>query len=286
MGWVRDITRAISYIENNILEDITIEDIARTINLSPFYFQKGFAFLCNMSVTEYIRNRRLSLAGKDLQTGDNKVIDIALKYGYESPDSFTKAFTRFHGITPSAVKNGEGELNYFMPLRIKIEMKGGFEMDVKIVKKSAFTLVGYSKLIGYEEGYAECPKFWNEHFMSGRGETICGIYGVCIDDDMQKGKFKYMIADDYIPSKEYPSDTESQVIKEGTWAVFPCIGKMPNAIQEVNTKIYKEWLPNNPDYDINHGYSIEFYADIRNYPKGNQDENYYSEIWIPIKTKK
>lgn len=97
MDWTASIGEAIRYIEENITEDITVEDVARHVNISPFYFQRGFSFLCGYTVAEYIRNRRLALAGSDLAAGAAKVIDVGLKYGYTSPDSFTKAFVRFHG---------------------------------------------------------------------------------------------------------------------------------------------------------------------------------------------
>ena len=103
-----------------------------------FIFKKGFSILCGITVSEYIRNRRLSLAGRDLQTDGVKVIDVAMKYGYDSPDSFTKAFTRFHGITPAQAKSGDGELKNYLPLKLHVSMKGGFEMECKIVKKPAF----------------------------------------------------------------------------------------------------------------------------------------------------
>ena len=104
MGWMEAVGTAIQYVEEHITEDLSAEEIAKQVNLSPFYFQKGFAMLCGFTLAEYIRNRRLALAGGELAAGSEKVIDIALKYGYDSPDSFTKAFTRFHGVTPSQVR--------------------------------------------------------------------------------------------------------------------------------------------------------------------------------------
>lgn len=115
MSWLEDITSSIKYIEGHLTDELTLEKIAAKINLSPFYFQKGFSILCGITVSEYIRNRRLSLAGRDLQTDGVKVIDVAMKYGYDSPDSFTKAFTRFHGITPAQAKSGDGELKNYLP---------------------------------------------------------------------------------------------------------------------------------------------------------------------------
>lgn len=116
MSWSEDIVSSIKYMERHLTDELTVERIAAKVNLSAFYFQKGFSILCGVTVSEYIRNRRLSLAGRDLQIDGCKVIDVAMKYGYDSPDSFTKAFTRFHGITPTQAKNGEGELRNYLPL--------------------------------------------------------------------------------------------------------------------------------------------------------------------------
>lgn len=285
MSWVEDIAKSIKYIEEHITDDLCLEDIAHQVNLSPYYFQKGFSILCGFTVTEYIRNRRLSLAGRDLQLNGSKVIDVAMKYGYDSPDSFTKAFTRFHGITPIAAKNGEGLLNNFLPLKMQFTMKGGFEMNCKLIKKPSFTVIGCSKLIQYNEAFKECPKFWNEHYDNGNRQYISGMYGICIDEDTPKGTFKYLIADDYIPSKNLPEEFETITIPGNTWAVFPCKGPMPEALQKVNTEIFSEWLPENSDYELAGGYSIEFYTPVTDYPKGIEDENYYCEIWIPVKAK-
>lgn len=286
MSWLEAITSSIKYMEEHLTDDITAEQVAQEVNISPLYFQKGFSILCDISVSEYIRNRRLSLAGRDLRIGECKVIDAALKYGYDSPDSFTKAFTRFHGITPVQAKLGEGELKEFLPLKLHISMKGGFDMECKIIKKAAFTVIGSAKIIKGGDGFKECPKFWDEHFGSGDGKFICGMYGVCIDEIPEgPGFFKYMIADDYVPGREYPEKFVTEQIPENTWAVFPCKGPMPESLQSVNQKIYKEWLPQNPDYEVAGKYNIEMYTDASKYPKGTADENYYSEIWIPVKAK-
>lgn len=133
MGWIEGIGEAISYIEENITEEIVIEDIAKKAFMSPFYFQKGFAMLCGFTVGEYIRQRRLTLAVSELVSTDEKIIDIALKYVYTSPDSFTKAFTRFHGITPTAVRKDGAMVKSFAPLKIKFSLEGGYIMDYKII---------------------------------------------------------------------------------------------------------------------------------------------------------
>lgn len=104
MDWMEAICSAIRFIEEHITDELTVDAIAEHVNVSSFYFQKGFAMLCGFTISEYIRNRRLAIAGKDLAAGDEKIIDIALKYGCNLPDSFTKAFTRFHGVTPTAAR--------------------------------------------------------------------------------------------------------------------------------------------------------------------------------------
>ena len=285
MEWTEAISKAVAYIETHITEDITVEDIAREIYLSPFYFQKGFSLLCGFTISEYIRNRRLSLAGNELATSEQKVIDIALKYGYDSPDSFTKAFTRFHGVTPSMVQKNEQLLKSFAPLKIKISMEGGYIMDYKIVKKEEFTVVGKSKNFGYENAKEEIPQFWQQFYTEGNGKYVCGMFGLNIDEKMGRDTFEYLIADMYNPVMDVPEGFVTKTIPAFTWAVFPCKGAMPEALQDVNKRIFAEWLPALKDYEFAAGYCVEMYEDPSKYQKGTRDENYYSEIWIPVKKK-
>lgn len=285
MGWVERIADAVNYIEDNITEDLSAGKIAEHIYVSPFYFQKGFSMLCGFTVGEYIRRRRLTLAGTELTATQNKIIDIALKYGYDSPDSFTKAFTRFHGVTPAAVRKEGAVIKSFAPLKIKFTLEGGYIMDYKIVEKEAFTVMGSMKRFKDENAFEEVPKFWDEHYAAGKGEVVCGTYGISIDESMNSNEFDYMIADDYLPWKDVPDGYVTKVIPKHTWAVFPCNGPLPKALQGVNQKIFSEWLPNCRDYEIAAGYNIELYSDPNDYPKGNLDENYHSEMWIPVKKK-
>ena len=285
LNWIDGMSDAVSYIENNLTEELTVEKIAGRAYISPFYFQKAFSMLCGFTVGEYIRQRRLTLAGSELVSMAEKIIDIAVKYGYDSPDSFTKAFTRFHGATPSAVRRDGAMIRSFAPLKIKLSLEGGFIMDYKIVEKEAFTIVGVSRSFRYETAYAEIPKFWDEHNTGEKKKTICGMYGVCIDENNGSGEFEYMIADNYIPWNEVADGCTARTLPKHTWAVFPSKGAMPKTLQDVNTKIFSEWLPNCRDYEIAGGYNIELYGNPCDYPKGNQDENYYCEIWIPVKKK-
>lgn len=285
MEWMAIIGSSIQYIEAHITEPLTIETIARAVNVSPFYFQKGFALLCGFTVSEYIRNRRLALAGNDLAATDEKVIDIALKYGYDSPDSFTRAFTRFHGVTPMAARRDGALLKSFAPLKIRFSLEGGYLMDYKIVSKDAFTVLANAAVFPYEGAKARVPAFWQQHYAEGKGKTVMGTYGVNIDESMGQETFEYLIADPCDPGCEAPDGFVVRTIPAFTWAVFPCKGALPVALQDVNTRIFTEWLPAMKDYEFAAGYCVEYYDNPTKYAKGTMDENYYSEVWIPVRKK-
>lgn len=285
MEWMEAIGRAIRYIEEHVTEDLTADLIAEHVNISSFYFQKGFAMLCGITIAEYIRNRRLALAGNDLATGEEKIIDIALKYGYDSPDSFTRAFTRFHGVTPTAARKEPVMLKSFAPLKIKLSLEGGYLMDYRIVKKEAFTVIANAKTFSYEGAKRTVPQFWQEHYREGKGKTVMGVYGINIDEDMGHDTFEYLIADPYNPATEVPEGFVTKTIPGFAWAVFPCRGAMPDALQDVNVKIFSEWLPALKEYEFAAGYCVEYYDDPARYAKGTMDEDYYCEIWIPVRKK-
>lgn len=285
MGWMETIGDAVQYIEQHITEEISADEIARQVNVSPFYFQKGFAMLCGFTLGEYIRNRRLALAGNEIATGEEKVIDIALKYGYDSPDSFTKAFTRFHGVTPAKARRDSVMLKSFAPLKISFLLEGGYLMDYKIEKKEAFTVIARAKTFPYEGAKELVPRFWQEHIKNGGAKTVMGMFGINIDEEMGGNTFEYLIADLCEPEREAPNGYVKRTVPSFTWAVFPCRGPMPVALQDVNTKIYTEWLPALKDYEFAAGYCVEMYSDPSKYKKGTLDEDYYSEIWIPVKQK-
>lgn len=285
MEWIDSITKAIDYIEENLTEDLTVESISNQILISPFYFQKGFSMLCGFTVSDYIRNRRLAQAAIELSFTQQKIIDVAIKYGYDSPDSFTKAFTRFHGITPSSARKDGAILKSFAPLQISFTLKGGYAMDYKMEDKQAFTIIGVSKILKYDDAVTQIPKLWKEHYQSGKGAVVCGMYGVNIDETMAGKEFEYLIADDYDAKKAVPDGFVTKMIPAFTWAIFPCVGAMPTAMQSTNQKIFSEWLPNCKDYEFAAGYNIEMYSDPNGYANGVMDDKYYSEIWIPVKHK-
>lgn len=274
-GWAEGIQSAVDYIEENLTEELDIEDIAAKAYVSPFHFQRIFSVLCGMTVGDYIRCRRLTLAAQELSSSDIKVIDAAVKYGYDSPDSFARAFTKFHGISPSAAKERGASLKAFAPLRIKLTLEGGNFMEYRIVEKASFTVVGVSRSFNSDTSYREIPKFWQEHMTSGGNRKICGQFGICLDGDGKN--FDYLIADIYKPWEEVPEGCITRVIPEGTWAVFPCRGALPKALQDVNTQIWSDWLPNCRDYKLGGNYDIEMYTKPADDPKDN-----YCEIWVPV----
>ena len=295
MDWINTIKSTIAYIENNLYNEVSVDDIADSIGLSSFYLQKGFKLMTGYSIAEYIKNRRLYLSAVELVACGNKIIDIAYKYGYETPESFTKAFNRFHGFNPSKIKENVKNIKVFLPLKVTIVIEGGESMDYTIEKKDAIKFIGFVREFDVKTSYQEIPKFWDEindsvlaPLQSRNFEPIGDIekavvdnticeFGICIEDDVKRGgKFKYMIGGKY-NGGAVPKGMELYEVPALEWAIFKVVGPMPGALQSVSSKIFKEWLPSS-EYSIATGVDIEWYSD------GNtQDANYQSAIWIPIK---
>ena len=272
--WIEGFQASIDYIEQNLTKELDIGKIAKKAALSSFYYQRIFGAMCGMTVGEYIRERRMTLAAQELAGSDCKVIDIALKYGYDSPDSFTKAFQRFHGITPAQAREKGVNLRSLAPLHIKITLEGGTMLDYKIVEKAAFTVVGIKKSFNSETSYKEIPKFWGEWASDMKG--LKGMFGVC--SDMDGTNFDYWIADLYMPWEDYPQECSTYQIPGGLWALFKCVGPLPGSMQSVNTKIWSEWLPSLKEYELAGNYSLEFYL-----PPAKNPADTVSYIAIPIK---
>ena len=291
MEWIGNLKLTINYMEKHLLENISADEVADVVYMSSFYFQKGFKIITGYSIGEYIRYRRLYMAALDVISGNEKVIDLAYKYGYDTPESFTKAFSRFHGVSPKQMKGDAKKIKTFLPLKINVSVKGGNDMDYVIEKIEAMKVIGYERTFSYETAYQEIPKFWNEfcyNCMNGKNnghvqkvieECIIGEFGVCIEDSSKQKEFVYMIAGTYNGSS-VPDGMKIFEIPALEWAKFKCTGPLPGSLQSVNTQIFKEWLPGNPDYEIPTGINIERYS------KGDcSSPDYESEIWIPVKKK-
>ena len=273
-GWIEGFQQSIDHIEKNLSEELDIEEIAAKAALSPFYYQRIFGAMCGMTVGEYIRSRRMTLAAQELTCSDKKVIDIAAKYGYDSPDSFAKAFQLFHGITPAQAKSSGASLRSLAPLHIKITLEGGNMLEYKIIEKAPFTVVGVRKSFNSETSYKEIPKFWGEWLSDMKG--LKGMFGLC--SDMDGRNFDYWIADLYEPWKEIPEGCETYQIPGGLWAQFKCKGPLPDSMQTVNTQIWSEWLPALQGYELAGNYSLEFYL-----PPAKDPADTESYICIPLK---
>ncbi len=294
MEWITCLRKVLAYIEDNLESDIDISDAADAVFVSPFYLQKGFQIMTGYTLGEYIRSRRLYEAAKAILNTDEKVIDIALRYGYDTPESFTKAFSRFHGCTPSAMRRGKNAPRIFLPLSIHVTIQGGNKMNYTVSPMFAFKLIGFPRVFDYETSYKEIPKFWDEicekycrNIYNGKPaatpqekaiqDNCIGEYGVCIDD-IGGGKFRYLIAGRYCGG-EVPDGMELVEFPGGEWAKFKCVGPIPEAFQTLNTRIFKEWLPGNPEYEMAGNYNIEWYSCERE----KTDADYESGIWLPVK---
>lgn len=286
MDCIQSIRSAIEYMENHMLEDITYEDVARHVYMSNYHFHRLFSMIVGMTANEYIRNRKLSMAGQELIMSDKKVIDIALKYGYESPESFAKAFSRFHGVTPNAAKCSGAPLKSFNRLTLKIQFEGGTAMEYKIVEREKFKLL--TKVEAFrnesvsEEGNTEIPEFWDRCGAEGVFDVLKqhtknhDIYGVCAPISKESKYFDYGIGMVY-DGGEVPEGFRIWEVKPTLWAVFKCIGTDGECIGVTWDKIFKEFLP-----EAN--YNMLDDTDFELYPENNE-EDCFCEIWIPVERK-
>ena len=286
MDWITGIQNAINYIEEHLIEEIDYEIVAKEAACSSFYLQRIFSILCGMTLGDYIRNRRLTLAGNELSAADDKVIDIALKYGYESPESFTRAFSRFHGVTPSEAKKDGSKLKSFSRLSVKITLSGGNIMDYKIIEKEAFDIIEKVEAHTVEDSKnaKSIPDFWTRSHNDGTVKKLLDtttdrtyIFGVCYGNLPENAKtFDYSIAAKCNDNTVVPEGFRKNTIPARTWAVFECKGAMPNAMQDMWHKIVSEFFPTS-------GYQPTYEMDIEAYTEGNMGSpDYRSEIWVPV----
>lgn len=238
--------------------------------------------MTDIPLSEYIRRRRLTQAALDLQHTDKRIIDIAVKYGYQSADAFTRAFANIHGLVPSKAREQGVVLKAYPRITFTLSLKGVVAMKYRIEEKKSFRVVGVKERYStdIEESFEKLPKMWGKYNANGITEIIyklsneepCGCMGICgpVSNDM----FDYWIA--VSSSKECPPNMREMEIPASTWAIFEVIGPMPKAIQEANRRIYTEWFPTT-------GYKHTMTAELELYLEGNTDSpDYKSEIWIPV----
>lgn len=277
MEWIDRFNLAIEYIEEHLTDKIDYDKLAQITNCSRYHFQKTFLYMTGISFNEYIRKRRMSLAAVDLQDLEMKIVDIAFKYGYESPTAFNRAFQSIHGIAPSTVRKEGIELLAFSPLRFSFSIQGLEELHFRIEKKTSFHIIGKSCPLNKElsDNFLIIPNVWNQALADGTLEQLIqfnnddpqGLLGVSIHhcDD-----WRYFIA---VSSSQSHTQFEEYTIDGAMWAVFSGHGSN-KTLQELERRVITEWLPTS-------GYEYADIPDIEVYIKADPNDTIY-EYWLPI----
>lgn len=284
MEWISRMNKALEYLEENLARQTDLEEAARIACCSVYHFQRIFPCLAGIPLSEYLRRRRMSLAAADLLAGQ-KVVDVALKYGYDSPTAFNRAFQSVHGMPPSKAQEG-APLKAFPPISFRITVKGAAQMEYRVIKKEAFRVVGISAPISpnIEDSFREVPALWNrvdEENLPARLAPLMdpdfpGLLGIC-DGDGEQPRYIIAVASAVPLGEEAAQGLEEHMVPAGTWAVFPGEGPMPDAIQQLEQRVVAEWLPTS-GYEYANAPDVEVY--LHPDPK-----NARFEVWIPV-TKK
>ena len=286
MKWLENLSNAIEYIEKNLDSDISVDAAAQIACCSTYYFQRMFTYVAGISLSEYIRRRRMSQAAFELQRTDKKVLDIALKYGYSSPTAFNRAFQSVHGITPVAAKNIGSVLNAYPPIKFSVKVTGGTAMSYRITEKAAMRIVGVRipLVTDMEENQKVVPEFWKDTLISDCLSQIVkltnqepdGILGVSVYLNPQE-IFYYIAAS---TDKKTPENMYEYEIPASTWVVFENDGFFKEDVQNVFRRFYTEWLPFS-------GYEYAGLPDIEVYPAlKSKPLDGHSEVWIAIRKEK
>jgi AraC family transcriptional regulator len=292
MEWSERMNAAIGYIEDNLAGDLDYNEAAKKACCSLFHFQRMFMVIIGFTPAEYARRRRLTLAARELTSTNDKVIDIALKYGYDSPDSFTRAFRNVHGITPQAARAPGVKLTAFPRVSFNIMLKGGNDMDYRIIEKPAFDIIGRSRKFRTVNGenFIKIPQFWQEYMKMDEYKTLMDLaggkpgkvtggscLGICFDyEGANFDKFSYGIGIEK-PAKKSPVKFEVIPVPAAAWAVFDCT--LDN-LQDITKRIYSEWFPST-GYEHAPAPEIEVYL-----PGDFADTTMKCQIWIPVVKKK
>ena len=281
MEWVERLNDSMRYIEEHLTEEMDYERLGRIACCSAYHFQRMFTYMAGVTLSEYVRRRKMSLAAVDLQGGKEKIVDIAEKYGYHSPTAFNRAFQGVHGIAPSAVRSGGVFVKSFPPLTFTIAVKGAEEMNYRIETKESFRIVGVWAPLQQEveKNFMVVPKMWQDAATNGTIEKLAslmdtppmGLLGVSACGNEEQ--WRYWIA---VSSTKETKDFEEYRIPASTWAIFSGSGTN-QSIQDLERRIISEWLPTS-GYEYANAPDIEVYL--------NPDpQNAQYEVWIPV-TKK
>lgn len=285
MEGFKRINNCIDYIENNLCSNIKIEQVAKVAGVSKFHFQRMFHLLTGITVSEYIRQRRLTLAAHELLNPGLRVIDVALKYGYSTSESFSKAFKKVHGISPSSVQDKEIALDAYPRYSFQIQVKGNKKIKYRIKEKGSFTIVGkqMKASVNMKENFKLIPMFWEECEKIGLCKKLSdlqgslGILGVCFEINYEREILTYLSAVEKPAGKfENEFDLVERIIPISTWAIFETTGKMPESIHNLWQRIFLEWFP-----ATGYGYAKKPDLEVY-YLKDLKSSDCKAEIWISI----
>ena len=281
MEWIERLNAAMGHIETHLDDKIEYEDLARIACCSSYHFQRMFGYMAGVPLSEYIRHRRMSCAASDLQNGC-KVLEVAVKYGYESPTAFTRAFQAVHGVTPSGAKRKGAQLKAFPPIRFQITIKGVEAMHYRIEEKPAFRIVGVREAVpnDMEESFKCVPLFWQKTapqipYILSMMEGNEGLLGVSTCNEVDGGQNYYYIA--VATRAPVPDEMHELTLPAQTWAIFSGTGTAMD-IQSLQQRIVSEWLPNS-------GYEWANAPDVEAY-LNNDPMNMAFEVWLPVQKKK
>jgi len=288
MDTLSSMNNAMAYIEEHLTEDIDYREISKIACCSEYHFTRMFSFLSGINLSEYIRRRKLTLAALDLKDRGLRIIDVAVKYGYSSADSFSRAFHSMHGILPSEARSDNVQLKAYPRMSFQLSIKGGCEMNYSIVEKEAFKLVGFKKRVpiifeGINPEIGKMTKLLTPEVIK-QLKAISdveprGIINVSTNFSegrmKEKGELDYYIGVATSSNETLEFDVLS--IDSGTWAVFQSIGPFPETLQNVWGRIYSEWFPSS-GYEVAPGPEI-----LWNESPDTDNPKYRSEIWIPVK---
>ncbi len=287
MDTLQQLNQAMRYIEDHLTDDIEIQALAQIAGCSEYHLGRLFSFLAGISLSEYIRRRRLSSAAVDIQQSSTKIIDIALKYGYESPDSFTRAFRSLHGYTPTEARHTDVPVKVFPPMTFQLTIQGGQPMEYRIIEKEAFQIVGLYKQVAlqYEGVNPEIAAMWSSLTPETIQElkTLSNIEPrgfISASTNFTDGRVEGTQLDHYIgvaTTTSAPEKWHALNVEASTWAVFTARGKFPDALQNIWARVYAEWFPT-MGYEARPGPEI-----LWNESPDTNLPDYHSEIWIPVR---